>query len=191
MYAPEGVRARWFSADRAILLAPSVSFTDFPSPAVFAAQYGPIVSRVSGYSRREVNAPPIPATDLACFQNGLCLENAHYTAPMLDLTWRVVTPLKLPANPLNSYPPRPNSYSGMRLTVFAQLWNANGGYLTGDDGLWVDPMTLYQGDRFMQRHLLTPSDDSAAQIAVGLYDPMTGERILTADGKEFYAMPLE
>ncbi len=190
MYAPEGVRARWFSADRAILLNPPVSFTDFPTTGIFADLYEPSAGNVSAYSLREVNPPPLPSNDLVCFVNGLCLEAFSYTAPQLNLTWRVAEPLTLPPNPLNSFPPKPNAYAGARLTVFAQLWNAEGTFLTGDDGLWVDPMTLYEGDRFMQQHLLIPPDETATQIGVGLYDPMTGERILTIEGQDTFAMPL-
>lgn len=191
VYAPEGARVRWFSADRAILLNPPISFTDFPNAGIFTDMYNPVLNSISEYSLREVSAPPVPDNDLICFTNGLCLENLQYDAPALSLTWRVVEPLTLPDRPLNSFPPKPNVYAGKRLSVFAQLWNADGQFLTGEDGLWVDPATLHEGDRFIQRHILIAPDETATQIAVGLYDPMTGERILTTARIEYLVVPLK
>ncbi len=189
VYAPDGVRARWFSAERAILLDPPVSFTDFPAQGTFADLYSLPLSSISSYSLREVNLPRASAEDLTCFTNGLCLESLSYDAPLLDLTWHVAEALMLPPNPLNSYPPKPNAYEGSRLTVFTHLWNVDGAFLTGDDGLWVDPATLHKGDRFMQRHILIAPDETATQIAVGLYDPMTGERIMTLNGQDHFSVP--
>jgi CubicO group peptidase (beta-lactamase class C family) len=39
---------------------------------------------------------------------------------------------------------------------------ADGAFLTGDDGLWVDPLTLRDGDVFLQRHALPAPDGAAA-----------------------------
>jgi hypothetical protein len=72
------------------------------------------------------------------------------------------------------------------LYVFGQLWDADGNFLTGDDGLWVDPTTLQAGDIFVQQHHVPLADGVVAETAVfGLYDPMTGERILTDDGRDY------
>jgi hypothetical protein len=52
--------------------------------------------------------------------------------------------------------------------------------VTGDDGLWVDPLTLQPGDYFIQVHRFTlPADAPAGPYAVrlGLYDPKPGEEI--------------
>ena len=72
-----------------------------------------------------------------------------------------------------------------RLYVFAQLQDAQGSFLVGDDGLWVDPQTLRPGDQFIQQHKLAITDEPpGARVVFGLYDPKTGERILTTDGQD-------
>ena len=61
----------------------------------------------------------------------------------------------------------------------------------GDDGLWVDPTTLQVGDIFLQQHWLTLPEGVEAETAViGLYDPKTGERILTEDGRDLIRLSL-
>jgi hypothetical protein len=110
----------------------------------------------------------------------------------LQLLWQVAGPLDLPPSPLISYPPPPGVYSGPRLLVFAQLQDSGGGLLVGDDGLWVDPVTLRPGDRFLQRHYLAaPVDSQPAAVVFGLYDPMTGQRVLTSGGEDHLALPVE
>ena len=65
-------------------------------------------------------------------------------------------------------------------------------FLVGDDGLWVDPQTLYAGDVFLQRHALpAPAGGEAAAVLFGLYDPLTGERILTVDGADHVRLRIE
>ena len=88
----------------------------------------------------------------------------------------------LPPIPLISNPPPPGVYAGPRLSVFAQLLSSDGQFLTGDDGLWIDPTTLYEGDIFIQQHTLPPPQNGQRMV-FGLYDPMTNERILTVDGR--------
>ena len=60
--------------------------------------------------------------------------------------------------------------------------------VTGDDGLWVDPLTLQPGDRFFQVHRFALPSDAAPgpyTMELGLYDPVAGSRwmILQADGQ--------
>jgi hypothetical protein len=122
-----------------------------------------------------------------CFENGLCWIASSYDADSgrLDLAWAVEEVLDLPPIPLVSNPPPPGIYSGPRLAVFAQLQDAAGNFLVGDDGLWVDPQTLQAGDRFIQQHLLPGVENMDGVTAVfGLYDPLSGERILTSDGQD-------
>lgn len=93
--------------------------------------------------------------------------------------------------PLISNPPPPGVYAGPRLLVFAQLVDAAGAFLVGDDGLWVDPATLYTNDLFVQRHyLIPPLDETAAVVRFGLYDPLSGERVLTVDGRDHLEMAI-
>ncbi|MEE8389903.1 MAG: glycosyltransferase family 39 protein [Anaerolineae bacterium] len=94
-------------------------------------------------------------------------------------TWLVAAPLDLPPLPIVANPPPPGVYSGPRLAVFVHVLASDGTLLAGDDGLWVDPLTLRPGDRFIQiHHLVLPSDAPAGPytFALGLYDPLTGDR---------------
>ena len=193
------VRARWFNPERAILLEPATSFTSYPGIAeTYGHWYEPVVHpkwgevHVGGYTLNQV-VRQVDWDEPVCFRNGLCAVTAvyHRESHILELGWRVARPLDLPPTPLISNPPPPGVYAGSRLRVFGQLWDAGDNFLTGDDGLWVDPTTLQPGDRFLQQHWLTPPDGSEPKTAVfGLYDPKTGARILTEDGQEFVQLPI-
>jgi hypothetical protein len=97
----------------------------------------------------------------------------------------VERPLTLPAERLISNPPPPGVYAGPRLSVFGQLVDDENNFLAGDDGLWVDIYSLHPGDAFLQQHrpLLSEGQQPAAAL-LGLYDPMTGDRVLTEDGRD-------
>ena len=72
-----------------------------------------------------------------------------------------------------------------------QLLDGAGGMVAGDDGLWVDPQTLWPGDAFLQRHyLIAPDGAAAATVIFGLYDPLTGARIPTTDGADRVTLEL-
>ena len=138
----------------------------------------------------------ISSADARCFGNGLTLLGTGWpegvpaagrTAWLLT-AWEVSEALDLPPIPIVANPPPPGVYSGLRLAVFAHLVTAGGTFVAGDDGLWVDPVTLQPGDRFFQLHQMALPPDaqrSAYRLNVGLYDPMTGERwpIAGADGR--------
>jgi hypothetical protein len=129
-----------------------------------------------------------------CFENGLCLVSAVYDpqTERLELEWLVGKEFIPPDMPLISNPPPPGVYAGPRLQVFAQLQDAEGDFLAGDDGLWVDPVTLRAGDRFLQQHWLpAPEGQDAAVVVFGLYDPKTGERILTKNGQDALRLAIE
>ncbi len=187
------VTARWFNPERAILLQPPRSFTIYPGIAeTYADWYEPMVNirgeavQGGGYALNRI-VKEIEMAEPVCFVNGLCWVYANYYSDshVLELGWQVGRELDLPDQPLISNPPPPGMYAGPRLKVFGQLWDADGDFLTGDDGLWVDPTTLQLGDIFVQQHWLNPPQDSGAETAVfGLYDPMTNERILTEDGRD-------
>jgi len=141
------------------------------------------------------------------FGNGLALNSAYWldrNAPRageeaeLLTVWVLAEPIDLPALPIIANPPPPGVYAGPRLAVFAHLLASDTGaaegpgrerpMLVGDDGLWVDPLTLEPGDRFIQIHrFLIPDDPTVESYAVrlGLYDPMTGTRwaVLDAEGE--------
>ena len=122
-----------------------------------------------------------PTSHPTRFANGLELVEARWVDELELLTvWRVAEPLDLPPMPIVANPPPPGVYSGPRLKVFAHLLAADGEQVTGDDGLWVDPLTLQPGDYFLQVYRFTlPPDAPAGPYAVrlGLYDPKPGEEM--------------
>ncbi len=192
------IRPRWYNAERAIFLAlggaPALAFhSERPGDEAFPDRYGPPQGRAGAYRLSPVEGDPSLGSTETCFANGLCADAATYDAATgrLALTWRVAAGPDLPAMPLISNPPPPGVYAGPRLLVFAQLVDAGGAFLAGDDGLWVDPVTLRPGDVFRQWHALAlPPDDGAAEVRFGLYDPLTGRRILTVEGQEVVGVAL-
>ena len=202
----DDVRPRWYDPRRALLLWPDVSFAGYPGvESPYAAVFEPLPqdSQLPGdYTLGRVAPPVTPLLDgqvtlneaPQCFANGLCWSAAAYDAAggWLEVQWQVARALDLPPLPLISNPPPPGVYAGPRLTVFAQLVGPDGAFLVGDDGLWVDPQTLYAGDVFLQRHALpAPAGGEAAAVLFGLYDPLTGERILTVDGADHVRLRIE
>ena len=191
----ESVFPRWYNPERALLLTPSTGFGGFPdvqNPFAGSVQAIDDKQGVGGYHLYHVRDTHLSSAeenpDLICFNNGLCWVSAAFDreTQRLELEWIVQKPLDLPSMPLISNPPPPGVYSGPRLSVFAQLQDGEGRFLVGDDGLWVDPLTLQPGDRFVQQHWLEITDGNRGQTAVfGLYDPLTGERILTTNGQDY------
>jgi 4-amino-4-deoxy-L-arabinose transferase-like glycosyltransferase len=183
------VHPRWYNSDRAVLLQPNLVLAGSPQPPQFLVEaYTQLADKpgLGAYQFYET-AYDVPPGEEICFVNGLCVVTAVYDpiAQTLTLFWRASDALNLPDVPLISNPPPPGVYAGPRLSVFAHLLDADGNLLTGDDGLWVDAWSLQPGDQFAQiHHLPAPAGATPATVAFGLYDPMTGERILTMDGRE-------
>lgn len=181
------VSPRWYNPERAILLRPALTFHGWPNvPEAYAGAYAPGDVAVGEFRLSRV-AQTVDRDETVCFVNGLCLVTAvyHPDTHMLELGWWVKSPLVLPAMPLISNPPPPGVYSGPRLAAFGQLWDSEGNFLAGDDGLWVDPYTLQVDDLFLQQHWPQVAPGVEVWTAVfGLYDPMTGARILTEDGRD-------
>jgi hypothetical protein len=131
--------------------------------------------------------PADPYSETIFFTNGLCSQSAEYdpNSGILELSWLVKQALDLPSILLVSNPPPPGVYAGPRLLVFAQLVDSKNTFLTGDDGLWVDPEGLLVGDQFIQMHQLSvPTGGNPAAILFGLYDPKSGTRIQTLQGQD-------
>lgn len=183
------VTPRWYHLERAMFLRPSLTFSGVPDvPMAYSHLLRPLAQQppTTHYTVAQV-ADEQPEAPFVCFQNGLCAISATYdaTTGVLELGWSVARPLILPPFQLISNPPPPNVYAGPRLAAFAHLLDADGRVLAGDDGFWVDPYNLHVGDRFLQQHWLSwPPDQTPTAFAFGLYDPLTGERILTDDGND-------
>jgi hypothetical protein len=195
----EPLRPRWYNPERAVLLQtsgrPAVNLSGFPLvPTLRENLYEPIPGETAGgYRLTRVTHDLDPDGEAVCFENGLCLLAAEYdpAAQTLELIWEVGGPLDLPPMPLISNPPPPGVYAGPRLLIFAQLLDATGAFLVGEDGLWVDATTLLPGDRFLQQHRLVIVDDRGpSTAAIGLYDPLTGQRILTEDGRDHISIEI-
>jgi hypothetical protein len=204
---------RLFDPQRALVFAgaaPSGSalLTSYPPPAAPIARIlredsaGQTVR--SGTSLRHYILEPETHVDqdvpLARFDNGLELiaadwdELANTEIPgnqvVLLTVWRVADTLDLPPMPIVANPPPPGVYSGSRLAVFTHLLASDGAFLVGDDGLWVDPLTLRPGDQFVQLHRFAVpvgAPDGPYAVELGLYDPKTGQRrsVLDAAGEAF------
>ena len=192
---------RWYNPERVLLLNPPLSFSGYPELEIpYSDSLIPIPAEdeIGGYEMVEVAPERLVAVsgidDSSCFKNGLCLLSAVYDSETarLELDWLVAETLAMPDMPLISNPPPPGVYAGPRLHVFAQLQDEQGNFLVGDDGLWVDPLTLQRGDRFLQQHkLAAPGGQEGAAVVFGLYDPKTGERILTKDDRDTLRLELE
>ncbi len=187
------VAPRWYHPERALFLRPSLSLHWSPViPSPYTEHLEPAAGQTAvGHFTPVQPALALPENAPVCFANGLCNVHAAYdpATGVLELGWWVARPLDLPPFTLISNPPPPGVYAGPRLSIFGQLLDNEGNFITGDDGLWVDPYTLQPGDIFVQQHRLTiPADAQPATVAFGLYDPMTGERILTDDGRDAITM---
>jgi len=200
------VKPRWFNPQRALLLQPAISFSGYPDiESPFDEAFEPLPEGqelTGGYTLARIAPDYDPftgdrrwsGTDPVCFSNGLCWVAAAYDmeSGLLELEWQVGEPLRLPEMPLISNPPPPGVYAGPRLLVFAQLVDSEGGFLVGDDGLWVDIETLHPSDLFVQRHyLVSPAGLHPAAISFGLYDPMSDERLMTPDGQRQITFELD
>jgi hypothetical protein len=208
------VRLRVFNPRRALLIpaesapaqpsqrAAAILVTLFPriDPTLTALLDGPPAWQGEDLQLyRPPRAFPLPDTRPsapALFADGLQLIGATWPAgepqpgaqATLWLLWQVDRALDLPPMPLVANPPPPGVYNGPRLAVFTHLLGAQGVFIVGDDGLWVDPQTLQPGDQFLQIHYLSvPAAAPAGPYAleVGLYDPFTGQRwsVLDANGQ--------
>jgi hypothetical protein len=135
------------------------------------------------------------------FNNALTLYAVHWnTSPTpgeqswLKFWWQVIAPLPLPPEILIPNPPPPEVYNGPRLKIFTHLLAEDGTFITGDDGLWVDPYSLQAGDHFMQWHRFTLPNDAPQPpytLNVGMYDPLTGERWMLTSGEDQIAIEVK
>jgi 4-amino-4-deoxy-L-arabinose transferase-like glycosyltransferase len=180
----EDVGVRLFDPGRALVWSggnePStVLLTTWPPPAApiddFLKSPEAISSHLTRYTLPSISNLRSPISTTIHFANGLELIEARWMGKTDLLTlWRVAEPLDLPPVPIVANPPPPGVYSGPRLKVFAHLLVADGTQMAGDDGLWVDPLTLRPGDHFLQVHRFAASGEGPYTVRLGLYDPKPG-----------------
>ncbi len=200
----EDMRLRWVNPERALLGRSDGT----PLPFYFQEeqpQLNPISHLVNnasplpapeGLHAVALSLPPPPAGSLKPgikFENALILQAISWDIPpapgkdtLIAIWWEVLSPLPLPPEKLIPHEPPPGVYSGPRLKIFAHLLAQDETFLIGDDGLWVHPYTLQTGDQFIQwQRFSLPADAPAGPytLALGLYDPLTGERWTTSKGK--------
>jgi 4-amino-4-deoxy-L-arabinose transferase-like glycosyltransferase len=188
-------RPRWYHPKRVLPLQPDLVFAGHAATDPYNQYLHPVGGAAvpGGYSLFRVKADLKAEAEPVCFSNELCLLATNYDADgkRLEVMWQVRQELKLPPMPLISHPPPPGVYAGPRLHVFVHWLNEWGQRIAGDDGFWVDPQTLRPGDRFLQLHYLAePEDQRPTAVRLGLYDPMTGERIRSEDGRDYLRLEL-
>ncbi len=198
---PDEVRPRWYDPRRSAMLQiggqPALNFIGYPvDVGPYANYFSATGETIPGsYLMVEATNAGRGVIEISqCFEVGLCLLSASYDKEtgLLDLYWQVDRPLSIPARPLISNPPPPGIYAGPRLQVFSHLVDDEGNILSNDDGLWVDVATLHTGDMWVQRHRFDQvSLSGARRVLYGLYDPMTGARVLTSDGQDHGRIELE
>ncbi|MCZ7544144.1 MAG: hypothetical protein M5R40_11705 [Anaerolineae bacterium] len=196
----DDVRVRWYDPRTSRLnlfaegyLAVPHYFFEDPATQYIPAQYRTVVAQTDAYRlyRMPALAEVAPGEDVA-FAPGLTLRHASvYPYPgesvYVGTTWQVSAPLDLPARPLFAKPPAPGEPTTPRLEVFVHVLLPDGETpVHAAGGLGVDPYTLHPTDVFELR-LTLPWDalaPGAYRVGVGLFDPWTGARYATEDGRE-------
>ena len=185
------VADRWFDPRRALLFPPnggSLALITFPD---LAPELEPVLERETdllvvqdGLSLFSVRPAAGSGEALARFTNGLALMDVSPAPSGFLAEWRVdAPPFGTETRELVSNPPPPGVETRPRLLVFAHLIDDRESEVAADDGLWVDPHTLRTGDRWVQLHTFArPAGEY--ELEIGLYDPVTGERVLTQGGED-------
>ena len=191
------VSDRWFDPSRALVFPAGggdLILTTFPDMAreleSELEQESVPVAEADAFRLFDVHPASSSAQAIEGFTNGLTLMAVTPTQSGCVLHWWVESPpLGIFPRLLISNPPPPGVDTRLRLSVFVHLLDENGGFLAGDDGLWVDPYSLRTGDRWVQLHRF---DEPVwnYDLAIGLYDPVTGERFLTEDGRDHLVLRL-
>jgi len=193
----EDLSARLFNPERALVWAdrdaPSIALLTFwPTPTAPINAFLQETDDLPGDARSGLRKYTLGSLEvrrdlpLAHFANGLTLMETEWLRPVIPgaeawllTSWYVTDPLALPPMSIVANPPPPGVYAGSRLKVFAHLVGADGSQADIDDGLWVDPLTLQPGDRFVQIHQFDVPVEAVGesyQVELGLYDPKTDER---------------
>ncbi|MBN1316181.1 MAG: glycosyltransferase family 39 protein [Anaerolineales bacterium] len=187
---------RWFDPSRSILFPSAGGYlvmTDYPKLAqelepFFNGAVDPLVE-TKNYSIYRTRVPALGNNIIGddvyvTFQNGLVLKKVSLASGGLLSQWVADgIPSNLPPFRLISNPPPPGVDIRPRLAVFVHFLDRNNLIVSIDDGFWVDPYTLQPGDTWLQYNPIVDRDQTEV-VEIGLYDPVTGERILTDDGRD-------
>ena len=187
-------RVRAYDPRRAVLFVPTGGLT--VTPRHFEAEMPESLASFAATMRhtntmRDLEPPPHELSEqdaLANFHNNLSVMFAEYTlftdsaTLEVETCWHVNDQIELPPRPLFSKPPAPDEDDRHRLATTIQLLDDDGVQVAGTDGLGVDAYTLFSGDAFCQLDSLSLVDvpPGTYSLILGLYDPLTGERILTS-----------
>ncbi len=153
---------RWVNSDWAIV---------FPAGAQAAHYLFPLADW-------QKDSPPQNPVSIQ-FVNGLILEGWGGRGAAVVAHWRVGQTFEMVEPPIGSSvasPPFP-------VFTFLHLLNSDGSFAAGSDRFDVDVFSLQAGDRYLQRHLFEAAPGTYA-LEIGLYNPLTGGRILTVDGRD-------
>ncbi len=147
---------------------------------LFAMDARPVMNeKIKALRQGKVLAPDGSALTLPIqFEGGLSLIGYDLTAEPgkpIDL----VVYLRVDQTPL---PPR--------LAVFAHMLDESGQIVAQRDGLNVRLSSLEPGDVFLQ-HYSIERPDAARHLAIGLYDPATGQRMKTSQALDSIVIPLQ
>lgn len=156
---------RWVNAEWAIV---------FPQP--------PPATYLFPLAEWQKDTPPQQALTIE-FANGLTLEGWDARGQEIVAHWRVGETYHAPEPPIGSSvasPPFP-------AFAFLHVIGSDGTNVAGSDRFDVDAFSLQPGDRYLQRHAFA-APPGTYRLELGLYNPATGERILTGDGRDSIAL---
>jgi hypothetical protein len=126
----------------------------------------------------QADSPPQNPVSIQ-FSNGLILEGWDRRGTEVVAHWRVGQTFEMAEPPIGASvasPPFP-------IFTFLHLLNTDGSLAAGSDRFDVDVFSLQAGDRYLQRHPFEATP-GVYTLEIGLYNPVTGERVLTVDGRD-------
>lgn len=153
---------RWVNSDWAIV---------FPAGAQPAHYLFPLADW-------QTDSPPQNPVSIQ-FVNGLSLEGWDGQGAAVVAHWRVGQTFDLIEPPIGASvasPPFP-------VFTFLHLLNPDGSFAAGSDRFDADVFSLQAGDRYLQRYLFEAAPGTYT-LEIGLYHPVTGERVLALDGRD-------
>ncbi len=153
---------RWVNADWAMV------FPQEPAVSLF------------NQAEWQVETPPEQTANFH-FSNDLIFEGYSQNGRELYTHWRVgpsYTAIEPDMGSSVASPPFP-------AFIFVHLLDSTGVLIAGSDRFDVDAFSLQPGDRFVQRHTFDPATPAGGySVELGLYDPTSGVRYTTADGRD-------